>query len=126
MSLSMRRLTNLRLVDSLMEMSSVRGAGSIALAHAVNDSYAYILPPLLPIPASIAALLMWRLAPTRPGRMGAMHLSLLTVLRRNWHLLAVLIGVVAVRSWASTTLVTFLPTLATEHGAHTTEAAQVL
>src|SRR5690242_3173183 len=29
--------------------ASVFGAGSIALAHAVNDSYAYILPPLLPI-----------------------------------------------------------------------------
>src|SRR5919202_758075 len=27
----------------------VMGAASIALAHAVNDSYAYILPPLLPI-----------------------------------------------------------------------------
>src|SRR5918999_1488181 len=25
------------------------GAGAIALAHAVNDSYAYILPPLLPV-----------------------------------------------------------------------------
>ena len=25
------------------------GAASIALAHAVNDSYAYILPPLLPV-----------------------------------------------------------------------------
>src|SRR5204863_3117854 len=27
----------------------VLGAGAIALAHAVNDSYAYILPPLLPV-----------------------------------------------------------------------------
>src|SRR5438270_12366479 len=27
----------------------VLGAASIALAHAVNDSYAYILPPLLPV-----------------------------------------------------------------------------
>ena len=27
----------------------VLGAGTLALAHAVNDSYAYILPPLLPL-----------------------------------------------------------------------------
>jgi hypothetical protein len=27
----------------------VLGAGTIAIAHAVNDSYAYILPPLLPV-----------------------------------------------------------------------------
>ena len=27
----------------------VLGAASIALGHAVNDSYAYILPPLLPV-----------------------------------------------------------------------------
>jgi FSR family fosmidomycin resistance protein-like MFS transporter len=37
-----------------------------------------------------------------------------------------LVGVVALRSWASTTLVTFLPTLATEIGAEPTQAAQVL
>jgi FSR family fosmidomycin resistance protein-like MFS transporter len=37
-----------------------------------------------------------------------------------------LIAVVAVRSWASTTLVTFLPTLATQRGAPPIEAAQVL
>jgi FSR family fosmidomycin resistance protein-like MFS transporter len=37
-----------------------------------------------------------------------------------------LICVVALRSWASTTLVTFLPTLATQAGAEATEAAQVL
>src|SRR2546423_4670991 len=28
--------------------TAILGAGTIALAHAVNDSYAYILPPLLP------------------------------------------------------------------------------
>src|SRR5437764_11664307 len=81
---------------------------------------------LLAIPAVAAAGLLWKLAPTRPGRRGALTASLLSVLRNNWHVLAVLIGVVALRSWASTTLVTFLPTLATERGAPPTEAAQVL
>jgi FSR family fosmidomycin resistance protein-like MFS transporter len=81
---------------------------------------------LLAIPAVIAAALMARLAPARPGRRGALNVSLVTVLARNWRLLAVLVGVVALRSWASTTLVTFLPTLATERGAAPSEAAQVL
>jgi FSR family fosmidomycin resistance protein-like MFS transporter len=81
---------------------------------------------LLAIPALFAALLLWRLAPVRPGRRGALNVSLVTVLRGHWRLLAVLIAVVALRSWASTTLVTFLPTLATERGAPPTEAAQVL
>jgi FSR family fosmidomycin resistance protein-like MFS transporter len=30
-------------------LAPVLGAASIALGHAVNDSYAYILPPLLPV-----------------------------------------------------------------------------
>jgi FSR family fosmidomycin resistance protein-like MFS transporter len=81
---------------------------------------------LLAIPAAISAGLLWRLAPTRPGRLGASSSSLLTVLRQNGHVLVALVGVVAVRSWASTTLVTFLPTLATERGAPPNEAAQVL
>jgi FSR family fosmidomycin resistance protein-like MFS transporter len=81
---------------------------------------------LLAIPAAIAAALIVRLAPTRPGRRGAQAASLLAVLRGNWRVLSLLIGVVALRSWASTTLVTFLPTLATERGAAPTEAAQVL
>jgi MFS transporter, FSR family, fosmidomycin resistance protein len=81
---------------------------------------------LLGIPALIAAILASILSPKRPGRRGAQHLSLLAVLRNNWRLLAPLIGVVALRSWASTTLVTFLPTLATERGADPTRAAQVL
>src|SRR5688500_5110386 len=34
----------------------VVGAGAIALAHAVNDSYAYILPPLLPVLLTQAGL----------------------------------------------------------------------
>jgi FSR family fosmidomycin resistance protein-like MFS transporter len=69
---------------------------------------------------------MARLAPARPGRRGALNSSLITVLRNNWRLLGVLIVVVALRSWASTTLVTFLPTLATERGAAPSEAAQIL
>jgi FSR family fosmidomycin resistance protein-like MFS transporter len=81
---------------------------------------------LLAIPAVLAAGLMARLAPARPGRRGALNSSLITVLGRNWRLLAVLVGVVALRSWASTTLVTFLPTLATQRGAVPSEAAQVL
>jgi FSR family fosmidomycin resistance protein-like MFS transporter len=81
---------------------------------------------LLAIPALVASSLLWRLAPTRPGRRGATPMSLLNVLRHNWRILAALIAVVAVRSWASTTLVTFLPTLATQRGAPPTEAAQVL
>jgi FSR family fosmidomycin resistance protein-like MFS transporter len=81
---------------------------------------------LLFVPAAIVAGLMWRLAPERPGRHGAASLSLLTVLRRHWRLLGALVGVVALRSWASTTLVTFLPTLATQRGAQPSDAAQVL
>jgi FSR family fosmidomycin resistance protein-like MFS transporter len=81
---------------------------------------------LLGIPAVCAALLMWRLAPTRPGRRAALNVSLVAVVRTNWRILALLVGVVALRSWASTTLVTFLPTLATERGAEPTQAAQVL
>ena len=52
--------------------------------------------------------------------------SLLTVLRRYWRLLSALIGVVALRSWASATLITFLPLLATARGAAPADAAQVL
>ncbi len=81
---------------------------------------------LLAIPALLAAMVMWRLAPMRPGRLGANRISLLGVVRTNWQILAILIGVVALRSWASTTLVTFLPTLATLRGAPSTEAAEVL
>jgi FSR family fosmidomycin resistance protein-like MFS transporter len=81
---------------------------------------------LLLAPAIVVAGLMWRLAPERPGRHAAASLSLQTVLRRNWRLLGALVGVVALRSWASTTLVTFLPTLATQRGAEPSNAAQVL
>ncbi|HEV7662608.1 MAG TPA: MFS transporter [Chloroflexota bacterium] len=81
---------------------------------------------LLFLPAAAMAGLMWRLAPARPGRQSGQHTSLATVLRRYWRLLAVLVSIIAVRSWASTTLVTFLPTLATQRGASTSEAAQVL
>jgi FSR family fosmidomycin resistance protein-like MFS transporter len=81
---------------------------------------------LLAIPAVIVALLMWRLAPHRPGARGRTTASLWSVLRRHWRLLSVLISVVALRSWASTSLVTFLPTLATQRGAAPDEAAQVL
>jgi FSR family fosmidomycin resistance protein-like MFS transporter len=48
------------------------------------------------------------------------------VFRKNGRVLAVLVGVVALRSWASTTLATFLPTLANQRGAAPSEAAQVL
>jgi FSR family fosmidomycin resistance protein-like MFS transporter len=81
---------------------------------------------MLGIPAVIAAVLIVVLAPARPGKRGAQHSSLRNVLRANWRVLSLLIGVVALRSWASTTLVTFLPTLATELGATPTQAAQVL
>jgi MFS transporter, FSR family, fosmidomycin resistance protein len=81
---------------------------------------------LLAIPAVIAATLMWWLAPSRPGKRGAHTSSLYGIFRAHWHILGMLIGVVALRSWASTTLVTFLPTLATEIGAEPAQAAQVL
>ncbi|TME31627.1 MAG: MFS transporter [Chloroflexi bacterium] len=81
---------------------------------------------LLGIPAAIAAGLLWRVAPVPPGASGASRASLLGVLRGSWRVLVPLIGVVAVRSWASTTLVTFLPTLANQRGAPPSEAAQVL
>jgi MFS transporter, FSR family, fosmidomycin resistance protein len=82
---------------------------------------------LLALPASVAAMLMWRLAPARPGRRpGTATRSLAAVLRQNWRILGALVVVVALRSWASTTLVTFLPVFATQRGALPTEAAQVL
>jgi len=82
---------------------------------------------LLFLPAAAAALLMWRLAPARPGRRrGTTSQSLPAVLRRHWRILGALVAVVALRSWASTTLVTFLPVFATQRGALPAEAAQVL
>jgi FSR family fosmidomycin resistance protein-like MFS transporter len=81
---------------------------------------------LLFIPASIAAALMWRLAPSRPGRRDAASSPILNLLRRHWRVLAALIAVVAVRSWASSALVTFLPTWATQLGAPPAQAAQTL
>jgi MFS transporter, FSR family, fosmidomycin resistance protein len=82
---------------------------------------------LLGVPAAIAAALMWWLAPARPGRRGsAAQQSLPSVLLRHWRLLGALITVVALRSWASTTLVTFLPVLATHRRADPYEAAQLL
>jgi FSR family fosmidomycin resistance protein-like MFS transporter len=80
----------------------------------------------LVLPALAAAALLWRFAPPRPGRRGAINSSLVDVLRRHWHVLGVLISVVGLRSWASTTIVTFLPVLATERGATPSEAAQIL
>jgi len=47
-------------------------------------------------------------------------------LRQHWRILGALIAVVALRSWASTTLITFLPVFATQRGALPSEAAQVL
>jgi MFS transporter, FSR family, fosmidomycin resistance protein len=82
---------------------------------------------VLAVPASAAAILMWRLAPERPGRREVTtRSSIVDVFRRHWRLLAPLIGVVALRSWASTTLVTFLPVFATQQGAAPVAAAQVL
>jgi FSR family fosmidomycin resistance protein-like MFS transporter len=81
---------------------------------------------LLAIPAVLMAGLMWRLAPARPGRTGTPTTSLWSVLRQHWRLLGALVSVVALRSWASTTLATFLPVLATQRGAAPTDAAQVL
>jgi MFS transporter, FSR family, fosmidomycin resistance protein len=81
---------------------------------------------LLAIPAVVAAGLMGWLAPSRPGKRGAHTSSLVGIFRAHWRILGMLIGVVALRSWASTTLVTFLPTLATEIGAEPAQAAQVL
>jgi MFS transporter, FSR family, fosmidomycin resistance protein len=82
---------------------------------------------VLAVPASVAALLMWRLAPARSGiPESSANSSILAVFRRHWRLLGALVVVVALRSWASTTLVTFLPVFASQRGAATSEAAQVL
>jgi FSR family fosmidomycin resistance protein-like MFS transporter len=81
---------------------------------------------LLFVPAGVTAILLWRFAPPRPGRRGATSSPLLALVRQHWRLLATLVGVVAVRSWASTSLATFLPLLATQRGAETAHAAQVL
>jgi len=94
--------------------------GLVLIQHGLGGTW------LLFAPAIVVAGLMWRLAPERPGRRATASLSLLTVLRRHWRLLGVLVGVVALRSWASTTVVTFLPTLATQRGAEPSSAAQVL
>jgi FSR family fosmidomycin resistance protein-like MFS transporter len=81
---------------------------------------------ILFVPAAIAAALVWRLAPTRPGRRGVTTSPVRALLRQHWRLLVVLVSVVAVRSWASTSLSTFLPVLATRHGAEPAQAAGVL
>ena len=81
---------------------------------------------LLFLPAALAALVIWRVAPERPGRRGTTSASLPEVVRTHWRILAALIGVVAMRSWASTSLVTFLPTAATQRGASANAAAEVL
>jgi FSR family fosmidomycin resistance protein-like MFS transporter len=81
---------------------------------------------LLIVPAGIAAAVMWRLAPARPGRRGATSAPLLELVRRHWRLLGALVSIVTVRSWASTALSTFLPLLATQRGAEPAQAAQVL
>jgi FSR family fosmidomycin resistance protein-like MFS transporter len=81
---------------------------------------------LLAAPACVIGVLLWRLAPARPGRAAAESASLVSVFRRHWRLLSVLISVVGLRAWASTTMTTFLPLLATQHGAPPSDAAQVL
>jgi MFS transporter, FSR family, fosmidomycin resistance protein len=81
---------------------------------------------VLAIPALLGGILIWRVAPARPGRGSAATSSLMTLLRQHWRLLGALVGVVALRSWASSTLTTFLPLLATQRGATTTEGAHVL
>jgi FSR family fosmidomycin resistance protein-like MFS transporter len=81
---------------------------------------------ILFLPAAIAAALVWRLAPARPGRRGATSSPVIALFRQHWRLLVVLVSVVAVRSWASTSLSTFLPVLATRHGAEPAQAAGVL
>jgi FSR family fosmidomycin resistance protein-like MFS transporter len=81
---------------------------------------------LLGIPALVTGMLIWRLAPARPGRPAIASASLVSVFREHWRLLSALIAVVALRSWASSTLTTFLPLLATQRGAPATDAAQVL
>ena len=72
------------------------------------------------------AALVWQLAPARPGRRGATSSPVIALFRQHWRLLVVLVSVVAVRSWASTSLTTFLPVLATRHGAEPAQAAEVL
>jgi FSR family fosmidomycin resistance protein-like MFS transporter len=81
---------------------------------------------LLALPAIVTAALLWRLAPARPGRAAAESSSLLSVLRRHWRVLAALVAVVGLRSWASTTFTTFLPVLASDRGASPADAAEVL
>ena len=81
---------------------------------------------LLALPAIVTGVLLWRLAPARPGRAAAESSSLLSVLRRHWRVLTALVAVVALRSWASTTFTTFLPVLASDRGASPADAAEVL
>ncbi len=81
---------------------------------------------ILALPATVTAFLIWRIAPARPGSSGSNETSLISVLRQHWRILAGLVAVVALRSWASSTLTTFLPVLASERGAPQADAAQVL
>jgi FSR family fosmidomycin resistance protein-like MFS transporter len=81
---------------------------------------------LLAVPAALVGVALWRLAPSRPGAASGTSASLLSVLTRHWQLLAALVGVVALRSWASATFTTFLPVLASGRGAAPADAAQVL
>src|SRR5207249_4044293 len=96
--------------------AAVGGAGSSGLGNTW----------ILFLPAALAAALVWRLAPARPGRRGATSSPVIALFRQHWRLLVVLVSVVAVRSWASTSLSTFLPVLATRHGAEPAQAAGLL
>jgi len=96
------------------------GAGAGGGATGLGNTW------ILFLPAAIAAALVWRLAPARPGRRGATTSPVVALFRQHWRLLGVLVSVVAVRSWASTSLSTFLPVLATRHGAAPAQAAGLL
>jgi len=106
----------------LVGLVLIQGGGAAGTGGASGLGSTWILF----VPAAITAALVWRLAPTRPGRRGATTSPVRALFRQHWRLLVVLVSVVAVRSWASTSLSTFLPVLATRHGAEPAQAAGVL
>lgn len=80
-------------------------------ATLIIDRWGLRATPIAIVPGLLGALMVWVYAPRNwaPHAPGAAGASLWTVLKKNGRVLWRLLTVVATRSWAHTTLMTFLP-----------------
>lgn len=81
---------------------------------------------VMALPAIAFGALVWKFAPARPASVRPVQDSLWTILKRHRRILAGLISVVTMRSWAVTAFQTFLPLYAAGLGANAQNAAQTL